>query len=166
MPIRIRARLLALAALAASPAVAPAQAPSLQLTTATAEAIVAGCKRHAQARGQAQGVAVVDAGGAMVAALRMDGVVPGAMAFAIDKARAASAWGWTTDQMGKMGGGGSGFDRAPSVVTMAGGVPLYSADGKTLLGAAGASGQVPVDDVACVEAGIAAAGLRSVRAPR
>jgi glc operon protein GlcG len=48
-------------------------------------------------------------------------------------------------------------------VTVAGGVPIYSADGKILLGAAGASGEAPEDDAACVVAGITAAGLRSSR---
>jgi glc operon protein GlcG len=46
-------------------------------------------------------------------------------------------------------------------VTVAGGIPVYSLDGKALIGAAGASGEAPEDDAACVTAGILAAGLRA-----
>ncbi len=49
-------------------------------------------------------------------------------------------------------------------MTVAGGVPVYSADGKSLIGAAGVSGEAPADDAACASAGIKAAGLRSERA--
>ena len=54
--------------------------------------------------------------------------------------------------------GTPGFASAPHVVTVAGGVPIFSADGKTRIGAVGASGEAPEDDAACVTAGIAAAG--------
>ncbi len=56
-----------------------------------------------------------------------------------------------------------GFADAPHVVTVAGGVPIYSADGKTRLGGVGASGEAPTDDAAYAEAGIRAAGLKSSR---
>ena len=49
-------------------------------------------------------------------------------------------------------------------MTVAGGVPVFSADGRERIGAVGVSGEAPADDAACAEAGIAAAGLRS-RAP-
>ena len=42
-----------------------------------------------------------------------------------------------------------GFAFAPHVVTVAGGIPIFSADGRTLLGAAGASGEAPQDDAVC-----------------
>jgi uncharacterized protein GlcG (DUF336 family) len=48
-------------------------------------------------------------------------------------------------------------------VTVAGGVPVYAADGKQRIGAVGVSGEAPADDAACAEAGIRAAGLRSAR---
>jgi len=51
------------------------------------------------------------------------------------------------------------FANAPGVVTVAGGAPVFPADGKTFLGGAAVSGEPPEDDAACVEAGIAAAGL-------
>ncbi|MDQ8757714.1 heme-binding protein [Sphingosinicella sp. LHD-64] len=52
---------------------------------------------------------------------------------------------------------------APYVVTVAGGVPVFSADGRERLGAVGASGEAPADDAACAEAGVAAAGLHTRR---
>ena len=59
--------------------------------------------------------------------------------------------------------GDSGFAFAPHVVTVAGGVPIFSADGKTRLGAAGAVGRGAGGRCGLREAGIAAAGLRSTR---
>jgi glc operon protein GlcG len=85
------------------------------------------------------------------------------MEFAIAKAQAVAAWGFPTAEMEKAAQGTPGFAFAPHVVTVPGGVPIYSTDGKVQLGAAGASGEAPADDAACVAAGIAAAGLRSAR---
>ena len=139
-----------------------AQAPSA-LDAKRAQAIVAGCAAHASSKMQSEAIAVVDAGGHVVAALRMDGNGSGMMDFAIAKAEASAAWGFSTAQMVEGAKGTPGFANAPHVVTVAGGVPIFSADGRTRLGAAGASGEAPEDDAACVEAGIKAAGLRSSR---
>ena len=140
-----------------------AQSPAPSLTAALAEAIVEGCRTHAAAKGQSHAIAVVDGGGHLVAALRMDGNRSGMMAFSIEKAKAVAAWGFATAQMEEAARGTPGFARAPGVVTVAGGVPVFSADGRTLIGAAGASGEAPADDSACAEAGIKAAGLASSR---
>jgi uncharacterized protein GlcG (DUF336 family) len=141
----------------------PAGAAPLSLSATAAQAIVNGCASHASAKSQSHAIAVVDLGGRLVAALRMDGNGYGMMDFALAKAQAAAAWGFQTADM-KEGGEVPGFARAPHVVTVAGGVPVYSADGSQRIGAAGASGEAPADDAACVEAGIKAAGLRSARA--
>ena len=93
----------------------------------------------------------------------MDGNSSGMMDFAIAKAEAVAAWGFPTADMAEGAKDTPGFAFAPHVVTVAGGVPVFSADGRTLLGAAGASGEAPQDDAACVVAGIAAAGLHSSR---
>ena len=79
------------------------------------------------------------------------------------KAKAVAAWGFSTAQMEENAKGTSGFANAPQVVTVAGGVPVWSADGKTRIGGVGASGEAPANDAACAEAGIRAAGLRSSR---
>ena len=145
-------------------AASSAQAQSAPtLDARTAQAIVNGCASHAAAKRQSHAIAVVDTGGHLVAALRMDGNGSGMMDFAIAKAEAVAAWGFPTADMAEGAKETPGFAFAPHVVTVAGGVAVFSADGKTRLGAAGASGEAPADDAACAEAGIKAAGLRSSR---
>ena len=151
-----------LAGLAAAPSLAQQAQPPI-LTAALAEAIVDGCRSHAAAKRQSHAIAVVDGGGHLVAALRMDGNRSGIMAFSIEKAKAVAAWGFATAQMEESAKATPGFGRAPGVVTVAGGVPVFAADGRTLIGAAAASGEAPADDAACAEAGIKAAGLASRR---
>ena len=143
--------------------VLPLPATAAPLGAEAAQAIVAGCVRHSAARRQSHAIVVVDGGGRLVAALRMDGNTFGIMDFALAKAQAAAAWGFATGRMEEAARGTPGFAAAPHVVTVAGGVPVYSADGSERLGAVGVSGEAPADDAACAEAGIAAAGLRSSR---
>ena len=140
-----------------------AQSPPT-LNARAAQSIVAGCAAHATARKQSHAIVVVDPGGDMVAALRMDGNASGIFDFSRAKAEAAAAWGFSTAQMLEASRGTPGFDRAPKVVIVPGGLPVFSADGKTRIGAVGVSGEAPADDAACAEAGIVAAGLRSTRA--
>ena len=157
--MRARRFALLLAALAA----APAWAQPVLLDARTAEAIVQGCAAHAVAKKQSHAIAVVDTGGHVVAALRMDGNGSGIFDFALAKARAVAAWGFSTAAMADAAKGTPGFANAPHVVTVAGGVPVYAGDGKQRIGAVGVSGEAPADDAACAEAGIRAAGLRSAR---
>ncbi len=141
----------------------PAYAQQTTLDARTAEAIVAGCAANATGKKQSHAIAVVDLGGHLVAALRMDGNGSGIMDFSIAKAKAVAAWGFSTAQMATGARETPGFGQAPNVVTVAGGVPVFSADGKTRLGGVGVSGEAPDDDAACAAAGITAAGLRSSR---
>lgn len=141
---------------------AVAQAPS-GLDAKAAQAIVAGCAAHATSKMQSEAIAVVDNGGHLVAALRMDGNGSGIFDFALAKAEAVAAWGFSTAQMVESAKGTPGFANAPHVVMVAGGVPVFSADGKARIGAVGVSGEAPEDDAACAEAGIKTAGLRSSR---
>ncbi len=144
---------------------APATAqPAPVLNAQSAQAIIAGCAAHAAAKKQSHAIVVVDQGGNEVAALRMDGNGSGIFDFSRAKAEAAAAWGFSTAQMLDASRGTPGFDRAPKVVIVPGGVPVFSADGKSRIGAVGVSGEAPADDAACAEAGIVAAGLRSSRA--
>jgi uncharacterized protein GlcG (DUF336 family) len=137
--------------------------PAPSLDGQTAEAVVAGCVAHALVKKQSQAIVVVDTGGHIVAALRMDGNGNGIFDFALTKAEAAAAWGLSTAQMLNSARGTPGFERAPHVVIVPGGLPIFSADGKAPIGAVGVSGEAPDDDAACAEAGIKAAGLRSSR---
>ena len=106
---------------------------------------------------------VVDSGGHILAAWRMDGNGHGAMEFSLQKARAVAAWGFPTSGMEEAVKGTPGFADAAYVVTVAGGIPVFSAGGRTRIGGVGASGEAPADDAACAAAGIAAAGLKSER---
>jgi uncharacterized protein GlcG (DUF336 family) len=74
-----------------------------------------------------------------------------------------AAWGFSTAAMAEAARTTPGFGDAPHVVTVAGGVPVFSRDGRSLIGAVGVSGEAPADDAACAEAGIGAAGLRPAR---
>lgn len=141
---------------------APANAQTL--TAEQADTIVKGCAAHARTKSQSHAIAVVDLGGHPIALWRMDGNAFGTMDFALEKARAVAAWGFPTSGMEEAAKGTPGFADAPNVVTVAGGVPVYSADGRTRVGGVGASGEAPADDAACAAAGIAAAGLKSERA--
>jgi len=134
------------------------------LSAQSAQAIIAGCAAHAASKKQSHAIAVVDTGGHLVAALRMDGNGTGIFDFALAKAEAAAAWGFSTAQMIEGARSTPGFADAPHVVIVPGGVPVFSADGKTRIGAVGVSGEAPADDAACAEAGIASAKLRSSRA--
>ncbi len=142
---------------------ASAQAPFERLTAESAQAIVAGCAAHAAKKQQSHAIAVVDGGGNPVAFLRMEGNNAGVSLFAADKAKAAALWGFPTAAMEQAIKTTPGFARAPHVVTVGGGAPIYSADGKYLLGGVGVSGEAPADDAACADAGIAAAELKSAR---
>jgi glc operon protein GlcG len=93
----------------------------------------------------------------------MDRNGSGTFDFALQKAAAVAAWGFPTSGMEEGAREVPGFARAPHVVTVPGGVPIWSADGKTRLGGVGVSGEAPADDAACAEVGIRAAGLRSSR---
>jgi len=155
----MRGSLIALMLMAA-PVVAQ---PAAALDARTAQAIVAGCVADSAAKKQSHAIVVVDNGGHVVAALRMDGNGSGIYDFALAKAEAAAAWGFSTAQMLEGARGTPGFERAPHVVIVPGGVTVFAADGKTRLGAVGVSGEAPADDAACAEAGIRAAGLRSAR---
>jgi glc operon protein GlcG len=128
--------------------------PASVLDARGAQAIVAGCAAHAAARNQSQAIAVVDIGGRLVAALRMDGNGSGAMDFALAKAEAAAAWGFPTTEMAE-----AVRERVPALPTRR----TWSTDGKVRLGAIGVSGGREADDVSCAEAGIRAGGLRSSR---
>ena len=154
-------RLLPLSALFFAVAASAQTAPTLDARAA--QAIIQGCVAQSTAKKQSHAIVVVDTGGHIVAALRMDGNGSGIFEFALTKAQAAAAWGFSTAQMLASARGTPGFERAPGIVIVPGGIPLFSADGKVRIGAVGVSGEAPADDAACAEAGVRAAGLRSTR---
>ena len=153
-------RLILLSVILLTSATMAQSAPGLDAKSA--QAIVAGCVAHSTAKQQSHAIVVVDTGGHPVAALRMDGNGTGIFDFSMAKAQAAAAWGFSTAQMLEGARGTPGFERAPHVVIVPGGVPVFSTGGARL-GAVGVSGEAPADDAACAEAGVKAAGLRVAR---
>ena len=129
----------------------------------TASKMIDGCAAHSRAKGQSHAIAIYDSGGHPIALLRMDGNPAGVMAFSMRKAEAVAHWQFSTAQMETAAKGTPGFANAPNVVTVPGGVPVFSADGRTFIGAVGVSGEAPQDDNACAEAAVKAAGLSLAR---
>ena len=144
------------------PALSTAATP--RITADVALQIINGCVAHAKGKGQGHAIAVYDAGGHPVALLRMDGNQPGVTEFAVQKAEAVASWHFSTADMAASAKQTPGFAGAPHVVTVAGGIPIYSAGGE-YIGAVGVSGEAPEDDTACGEAGVKAAGLSISRKP-
>ena len=141
------------------------RAPSV-LTDHLASRIIDGCVVHAKAKRQSHAIAVYDAGASPVALLRMDGSPAGVGAFAMQKAAAVAHWRFSTAEMERTAIATAGFANTPNVVTVGGGIPVYSADSLTFLGAVGVSGDSPADDAACAEAGVKAAGVSLTRKHR
>lgn len=142
---------------------APISTGQAQLTGAAATRIIEGCAAHSRAKGQSHAIAVHDEGGHPVALLRMEGNTPGVTEFAVRKAVAVGYWRFSTAGMADGARETPGFGDAPHVVTVPGGIPVYSADSLRFIGSVGVSGEAPPDDVACAEAGVRAAALSLVR---
>ncbi|MGJ6123066.1 heme-binding protein [Mycolicibacterium sp. Y3] len=118
---------------------------------------------HDEARRRAVrvSVAVVDAGGNLVAFGRMDGAEIAGPTLAVDKAYTAVANSTATSELAVLAApGGELFGLQANgngrFVIFGGGIPVT--DGQTILGAIGVSGASVADDVACAEAGVAAFG--------
>jgi uncharacterized protein GlcG (DUF336 family) len=141
----------------------PLKAVPAALNAQSALQIINGCSDHAKAKGQSHAIAVYDDGGNLLAFLRMDGNAPGIGEFAMQKGQAVAHWHFSTAQMASSAKETPGFADAPNIVTVPGGVPVFSADGSQFVGAVGVSGEAPQDDAACAEAGVKAAGLAVAR---
>ena len=131
--------------------------PSLDL----ALKLLDGVRAEAEARSLALAISVVDAGGHVVAAQRMDGAALGAMRLADGKAYTAVLWGTRTGDFTEStqpGGADWGWITTdPRIVVYAGGIPLL-ADGQ-LVGGLGASGGTADEDEACVVVAAEALGF-------
>jgi uncharacterized protein GlcG (DUF336 family) len=159
------------AAAAASPATArtakPAAAAAGEAATAVparmtlraAEAVVAAAKAEAEAIGQPMNVAVVDAGGHLVAFARMDGSIFASIDISQRKAYTAAAMKLPTGALKDATQPGAplfGLEHSSGgLVTFAGGIPLPGPDGEPL-GAIGVSAGTVEQDQRVAEAGVAA----------
>jgi uncharacterized protein GlcG (DUF336 family) len=129
------------------------------LTLADARALIAAGERKAQALGVPYNLAVVDAGGGLIAHVRMDGAWLGSVDIAINKAWTARAFDMPTEKLSKMAQSGKplfGIDSTnhDKVVIFGGGVPIKIDD--VVIGALGASGGTVDQDVEVAEAALGA----------
>ncbi len=138
------------------PAAAQTARPSLDY--ATAATIRDTCISWATARRLRLAIVVLEHHGMPVTVAHMDGVSMGGGEIAQWKALSAARFGRATADTARMNPPAN----MPSVATLEGGVPIYTADG-ALLGGVGVSGASPADDAACATAGIEAAGLSAAR---
>ena len=128
-----------------------------ELTLAAAtKAIEAACQQ-ADKLGVPMNVAVVDAGGNLVAFARMDGAWLGSGEIARNKAYTARAFDMPTRDLAKLSQPGDAAYGLPMstdhrIVIFPGGLPL-KADG-VIVGAIGASGGKPDQDEKCAQAGV------------
>jgi uncharacterized protein GlcG (DUF336 family) len=132
----------------------------LSLNLAEARNIIAAGEKKASELRVPYNIAVVDAGGGLVAHERMDGAWLGSVDIAIDKAWTARAFDLTTEDLARITQSGqSGFGlnttNGSRVVIFGGGIPIKVAG--AVIGAVGASGGSVEDDIAVARA--AAAGF-------
>jgi uncharacterized protein GlcG (DUF336 family) len=129
------------------------------VTLSDARAIIAAAEAKAKAIGQPMNIAVVDAGGNLVAQVRMDGAWLGSIDIAINKAFTSRAFDIATQDLANEAQPGKQFygiqeSNGGRIMIFAGGIPLKR-DGK-VVGAIGVSGGAGAQDQSVAEAGKAA----------
>jgi uncharacterized protein GlcG (DUF336 family) len=128
----------------------------LTVTLETARRVIEGVEAKATSIGCPVNVAVVDAGGNLVAHVRMDNARIGATDIAINKAWSARAFDMETAELGRLSQPGGPFygihaSNGGRVMLLASGVPLRHAG--QIIGALGVSGGSDEQDAACARAG-------------
>jgi uncharacterized protein GlcG (DUF336 family) len=131
---------------------------AVSLDLVDARRIIAAGERKAIEMGIAYNIAVADAGGGLVAHVRMDGAWLGSVDIAINKAWTARAFDASTEDLSHMtqsGQQGFGLNTTNDsrVVIFGGGIPIRR-DG-SVIGAVGASGGSVEQDVAVAKAAVA-----------
>ena len=126
------------------------------ITLADARRIIAAAEKEAGKIGQPMNIAVADAGGNLVAHVRMDNAWMGSIDISIKKAWTARAFDIETGDLGKNSQSGDQFfgihaSNDGKVMIFAGGIPLKK-DGK-VVGGIGVSGGAGKQDEAVAEAG-------------
>src|SRR5215470_12937445 len=129
------------------------------LTLENAKQMMSAAEAKAARFGIPYCIAVVDAGGHLVAFLRQDGALIGSIDLAIDKATTARIFDKRTSELATLAQSGKPLfgiqeSNAGKVVIFGGGVPVVL-DG-TIVGAVGASAGTVEQDIAVAEAAITA----------
>src|SRR5215510_11909463 len=131
------------------------------LTLEDAKRMLSAAEAKAASLGIAYNIAVVDAGGHLLAFVRQDGALIGSIDLAINKAVTARIFDKTTSYLAQLSQPGSPLygiqeTNAGKVVIFGGGVPIML--NGSVIGAVGASAGTVEQDVAVAEAAAAAVG--------
>jgi len=126
------------------------------VTLSDARRIITAAEKKAEKIGQPMNIAVVDAGGNLVAHVRMDKAWIGSIDIAINKAWTSRAFDIPTKALAELSQSGDQFfgihaSNQGRVMIFAGGVPLKRGD--QVVGAVGVSGGMGKQDQAVAEAG-------------
>ena len=129
------------------------------VTLEDAKRMLSAAEAKAASFGIAYNIAVVDAGGNLVAFVRQDGGLIGSIDLAIDKAVTARLFDKATSDVARLAQPGQPLygiqeSNAGKVVIFGGGVPIRS--GGNIVGAVGASAGTVEQDIEVVEAALAA----------
>lgn len=129
------------------------------VTLDDAKRIIEAAEAKAKEIGSPSNIAVVDAGGNLVAHVRMDGAWIGSVNISINKAFTARMFDISTKDLAEMAQPGKDFygihtSNHDRVVIFAGGMPLKQ--GEVVVGAVGVSGGTGQQDQQVVEAAAAA----------
>jgi uncharacterized protein GlcG (DUF336 family) len=131
------------------------------LTLEDAKRMLSAAEAKAASLGIAYNIAIVDAGGHLVAFIRQDGALIGSIDLAIDKAVTARIFDKATSDLASLAQPGKPLfgiqeSNTGKVVIFGGGIPVMF-DG-SIVGAVGASAGTIEQDIAVAEAAIAALG--------
>ena len=129
------------------------------LTLEDAKRMLSAAEAKAASFGIAYNIAIVDAGGHLVAFLRQDGALIGSIDLAIDKAVTARMFDKATSDLARLAQPGKPLfgiqeSNAGKVVIFSGGIPIISSG--NIIGAVGASAGTVEQDIAVAEAALAA----------
>jgi uncharacterized protein GlcG (DUF336 family) len=132
---------------------------SKQVLLEDARRIIAAAEKKAEEIGQPMNIAVADAGGNLVAHVRMDGAWLGSIDISVKKAFTSRAFDIATKDLAEHSQSGNQFfgihaSNDGKIMIFAGGIPLKS-EGK-VVGAIGVSGGSGDQDHAVADAGAAA----------
>jgi uncharacterized protein GlcG (DUF336 family) len=135
----------------------PQQVSALSLDDA--RELIAAAEKKADEMGVPYNIAVVDAGGNLIAHVRMDGAWLGSINISINKAWTARAFDMSTGELAKMAQSGKPLFGINStnhekVVIFAGGMPIKVGD--AVIGALGASGGTVDQDQKVADAAVEA----------
>ncbi|MEI4472812.1 GlcG/HbpS family heme-binding protein [Frigidibacter sp. MR17.24] len=133
--------------------------PSLKLTAEGAKTLLAAAEARAREIGVGQNIAVVDAGGMMLAFLRMDGAKNLSILSATAKAETAASQRQPTGRIAAETEVKMALATGTRVTNLPGGLPIII-DGQ-LVGAVGVGSGTGAQDVDCANAGLRAIGAQT-----